>query len=97
MRVQVYLTQDEADALIAASRARQMGLSRFVRMLALANRPVPSAATMALAEELRRIGVNLNQIARQLNQFQIGELDRGWFADLISAVHEVRCRVLGDR
>lgn len=94
-RIQVYLTAAESEAIEKDASERQMGISRFIRMLALANRPIPSAEVMVLAEELRRIGVNLNQIARQLNQLRIGELEEAWFAELIGAVHETRCRVLG--
>lgn len=70
--VSTRVTETEYAAWVAAARGRQLG--RWVRgeMTArLAGRPpAPDAAlaTRELIAEVRRIGVNINQIARRLNE-----------------------------
>ena len=73
-RLTVRLRADEQQALQAAARARGVTPSTWVRALAVAHllrrpqwNPVEVDALRDLATELRRIGTNVNQVARALN------------------------------
>ncbi|MBI1358251.1 MAG: hypothetical protein GC160_28280 [Acidobacteria bacterium] len=64
-RLIVRLTDEERAAIRAAASDAGLGVSEFVRRAALDRRVVvrsQSAYGMALASQLRRIGVNLNQL-----------------------------------
>lgn len=68
--VGVRLTAGEAEALSAQARAARLSLGAYVRRRALGQRVRVVEERRLGAEELRelnRIGVNLNQVARQLN------------------------------
>ena len=66
----VRLTAGEAEALGEQARAARLSLGAYVRRRALGQRVRVLEERRLGAEEMRelnRIGVNLNQIARQLN------------------------------
>lgn len=68
--VGVRLTAGEAEALSEQARAARLSLGAYVRRRALGQRVrVLEERRLGAAElrELNRIGVNLNQVARQLN------------------------------
>lgn len=88
-RINVYLTDDELYEL--KRRAAGLKLPKYLRDLGL-SREAPiiniPEGNYALADELRRLGSNLNQIARQLNAvqtFDSSELKA--LADEIRATH----------
>lgn len=67
-RIEIAVNEEEYKALLA--RKTKARLAEWLRELALGQVPKPTAKTIdpALLFELNRIGVNLNQIARQCNQ-----------------------------
>ncbi|MCP1201114.1 plasmid mobilization relaxosome protein MobC [Notoacmeibacter sp. MSK16QG-6] len=72
--VKMRVTPEEYEAISAAAEAADMTLSAFVRSLSLEGagvRPMLTdedrAIMKLLAEDMRAIGVNLNQVARHLN------------------------------
>lgn len=88
-RVNVYFTDDELFEL--KQRAGGLKLPKYLRDLGL-SREAPiiniPVGNLELADELRRLGNNLNQIARQLNtvhSFDSDELKA--LADEIRATH----------
>jgi len=88
-RVNVYFTDDELFEL--KQRAGGLKLPKYLRDLGL-SREAPiiniPAGNYELADELRRLGSNLNQIARQLNAFQTFNSDElKTLADEIRATH----------
>jgi len=77
----VRVAEDELRQLRCRAAAAGMSLARYVVASALADSPPPaSAAERALRQRAifhaRKIGVNLNQIARQLNSGESVALDR---------------------
>ena len=66
----VRVTRAELTALQGQADAARLPVSEFVRQRLLSGRvvPPPSAIEASLISELNRIGVNLNQIARQVNR-----------------------------
>lgn len=88
-RVNVYLTDDELCEL--KRRAGGLKLPKYLRDLGL-SREAPiihiPAGNLELADELRRLGNNLNQIARQLNTVQSFDSEElKTLADEIRATH----------
>ena len=67
-RVEIRLTDDEYESLIA--RKTKSRLAEWLRQLALEQKPRPTLKTVdpKLLFQLNRIGVNLNQIAKQCNK-----------------------------
>lgn len=100
----VRLTDAEAIAVEAAAARRGVPPVLFIRSAALVaatgaggtttpdavDRVSPDAAEIARRAELRRIGVNLNQVVHHLHQ---GRNDREDLAALRSLVEEVRDQV----
>jgi hypothetical protein len=82
-KVTVQLAPSERQRLEAAAAKAGAGLSEYVRQLCLRRRsgvPVVAGTTQnpvakLLADELRAIGINLNQLARVANQ--TGALEHG--------------------
>lgn len=72
-QVHLRLTADEAARMRARSEASGLGLSAYIRRIALsggAPAPVADASELRpLYAELRRCGSNVNQIARALNTY----------------------------
>lgn len=71
-QVHLRLTADEAARMRARAEASGLSLSAYIRRSALDGAPPPAPAAgagelRALYTELRRIGNNLNQIARAMN------------------------------
>ena len=97
-RVTVRLKETERLALLAAARDRQTSPSVWLRCLAvvhLGRRPQwndPEVAELrAIFTELRRIGTNLNQVARALNvAVQSGEYPAGQGTAALEAADLVR-------
>lgn len=88
-RVNVYFTDDELFDL--KQRAAGLKLPKYLRDLGL-SREAPiiniPAGNFELADELRRLGNNLNQVARQLNAFHTFNSDElNALADEIRATH----------
>ncbi len=54
-------------------------------------KPLPSAELEELNRQLLHIGVNLNQIAQQVNA--IGLLDEAWYREQAQALHELRLQL----
>ena len=69
-RPAVRLTQAELTHLQSLAASARLPVSDYVRQRLLSGKvtPRPSADQASLLTELNRIGVNLNQIARQLNR-----------------------------
>lgn len=63
----IRLTAAERAELDAKAAAAGVTLSRLVRAAALRYRLPQAPVTVAMVRELQAIGINLNQIARQLN------------------------------
>jgi hypothetical protein len=99
--VTVRLRERERELLLAAAQARRMPVAAYLRSLAvvhLAGRPQWSAAEAeALRElggEVRRIGNNVNQIARALNvAVHKGEYPAGQGAEAKEAARLVRAEL----
>ena len=88
-RVHVLLTVAEKERVREAARRGGLSLSEYVRRRTL-GRPVTSRMDADAERQLRRIGVNLNQLARVANA--AGQVERG--ADLDLLVAEAR-RAIG--
>lgn len=82
-RLEIALSEDEYNALL--ERKTKARLAEWVREVALEQQPKqpPKAIDPALLFELNRIGVNLNQIARQCNSQKPS-------IDLLSVLAELR-------
>jgi hypothetical protein len=65
-RIQLRVTEREKDAFTAKAAAVGLGLSEYLRKAAL-DLGVVHKYDQAAAHQLRKIGVNLNQIAYHLN------------------------------
>ncbi|MBU8541745.1 MobC family plasmid mobilization relaxosome protein [Falsiroseomonas tokyonensis] len=99
--VTVRLREGERELLLAAARARGMPVAAYLRSLAvvhLAGRPQwgpeEAEALRELGGELRRIGNNVNQIARALNvAVQKGEYPAGQGAEAKEAARLVRAQL----
>lgn len=72
--VSVRLTEAEHATWVAAAAGRQLGRwvrgELFARLAGIPAAPAGGSADRALIAEVRRIGVNVNQIARRLNDGQ---------------------------
>lgn len=84
-RVHVLLTATEKARVREAARQGGLSISEYVRRRTL-GRAVTSRMDADAERQLRRIGVNLNQLARVANA--AGHLERG--ADLDALVTELR-------
>ena len=84
-RVHVLLTVGEKTRVREAARRGGLSISEYVRRRTL-GRPVTSRVDADVERQLRRIGVNLNQLARVANA--AGQVERG--ADLDALVGEIR-------
>lgn len=102
-RIMVRLTAPDAAGVYAA--AAGMGLSRAGWVAALVRRrvrgkpsfPRPDALTlMAIQVELRRVGVNINQIARAMNtavmEGRVLDTELAWIRELRA---EIRSHIVG--
>ena len=92
----VRLSDHEWDTLVARAAAAGQRPTAYVRDAALARtaRPSQVAAEVASAEErreLRRIGANLNQVARQLH----GWRGRAHVAALVPIIDELQRWIVG--
>jgi hypothetical protein len=95
----VRFTADEYAAVLAKASASGVSLSEFLRLAAL-NRPMPrkaaagpaSSTSFVIANELRRVGVNLNQIARLSH---MGIEHEGELQPLLADIREILARVHG--
>jgi len=73
LRVDIRLTKLEQDRLFQKATERGLTISDFIRLAVLDSKPVlkqtDSSREMFIKgrEELRKIGVNINQIAKQIN------------------------------
>ena len=88
-RVHMLLTVAEKARVREAARRGGLSISEYVRRRTL-GRPVTSRVDADAERQLRRIGVNLNQLARVANA--AGQVKRG--ADLDALVDEIR-RAIG--
>jgi len=94
----VRFTADEYAAVLAKASASGVSLSEFLRLAAL-NRPLPrkvaagpNSTAFVIANELRRVGVNLNQIARLSH---MGIEHEGDLLPLLADIREILARVHG--
>ena len=91
----VRLSAHEWETLVARAAAAGQRPTAFVRAAALTrSRPSRAAAEVASAEErreLRRIGANLNQVARQLH----GWRGRAHVADLVPVLAALQRWIVG--
>lgn len=96
LRLSFRCTDQEATRLKNAARRSHMSLSDFVRARVLKARksrsnngsaadPTEDTAARALAHQVHKVGVNLNQIARQMNTFQ-----KPPPAELDELLHQIR-------
>lgn len=105
-KIDVRFTQDERDAIVLQAKAFGVTPSAFVRAVALdaldgrgahvrrmvlAASAAPHPTLAAAVEQLRRVGVNLNQALRRRRT-----VDAELLRTVLDAVNEVRGR-LGDR
>ena len=94
--VGVRVSRPEWDTLVARAAAAGQRPSAYIRAAALARvRPAREAAEVASVEdrrELRRIGNNLNQVARQLHGWRTSSVVR----TLLSTLADLQQRI-GDR
>lgn len=73
LRVDIRLTKDEQSRLFQQATMRGLTVSDFIRLAVLDSKPVlkqvdsSRIAFIKGHEELRKIGVNINQIAKQIN------------------------------
>lgn len=95
LRLTVRLSAAEAASLAAAADALALTPSETVRRLVRAVAGLPLAAdgclapaVEALAEQLRRIGVNLNQIVRAMHEGRVGIED-----ELLAAIEQLMLAV----
>lgn len=87
----VRLLPVERDALLARASAAGLSLSEYLRLAGL-RRPLPSPArapaaantSFELVEQLRRVGVNLNQLTR------LSHIDAVHHAELAAALDDLR-------
>lgn len=70
--VLIRFTQDEKDILVKRAKKAELTLSSYIRRAAL-NQKYISKADIKTAFELRKIGVNLNQIAKHLNALPVDD------------------------
>lgn len=97
----IQLTPSERNELEEAARTRGASLSAYARELLFRRSAVTVSATRrnpeakALADELRAIGINLNQIARHANT--TGELaeQADKLYDALTALKAATARVIG--
>ena len=94
--VGVRVSRPEWDTLVARAAAAGQRPSAYIRAAALASsRPARAAAAIASVEErreLRRIGNNLNQVARKLHGWRTSSVVR----TLLSTLADLQQRI-GDR
>ena len=96
--VPVRLTPEERERLKAQAQPSGMSLSEFVRRAALKRRMPPSAAPEVNREtytQLCRIGNNLNQLMRAVNESRASGVDPGLLTELRGLVKEVGFQTLG--
>lgn len=73
LRVDIRLTPDEQARLFLQAKERGLSVSDLIRLAVLDSKPVlkqtdsSRAAFIKGQEELRKIGININQIAKQIN------------------------------
>ncbi len=79
-RLEVRLTADELERLHQQAKKANRSLSRLLVKSALENSKVLTVEELEevqqLRHEVRRVGINLNQIARSLNAWERGQGDQ---------------------
>ena len=92
-QLNIALQQSEVEALKSRAEARGMRLVDYARASLLTMRvasvgvALPSKLERLNLEQLKRIGNNLNQIARQLNG--LGQLVPGELTETLNAVRQI--------
>ena len=96
--VPIRMTTEERERLKEAAKPFSLSLSEFVRRAALKRR-MPVAAVAEVNREtyaqLCRIGNNLNQLVRAVNEGRIAQVDPKMLAELRTVVKEVGLQTLG--
>lgn len=99
-QLNIALHQSEVEALKARADARGMRLVDYARTNLLTMRAaqvgvvVPSKLERLNLEQLKRIGNNLNQIARQLNA--LGQMVPGELTETLNSVRQLLQSAAGD-
>ena len=92
------VTKEEREQIKINAKSRGISSSSFARAAALGKKmPGPLAPVINLKTwtELGRIGVNLNQIAKRLNESRDGSGLVDAVADLKNQVREIRNEIMG--
>ncbi|WP_226562508.1 plasmid mobilization protein [Salipiger thiooxidans] len=98
LRVAFRLSAPDAEALGARAKAAGLSVGAYARMMALrgkvqvVTRPEPD---FALLDQLRRIGVNLNQLARE--QHRRGGHDPDYLRSLCEQIETMLSQAQEDR
>lgn len=96
--VPIRVSPEERTQLMDAAKRFHVSLSEFVRRAALKLRMPPAAAPEVNREtyrELCRIGNNVNQLMRAVNEGRVGQVDPQILAELRNLVKEVGLQCLG--
>lgn len=90
-RIAVRVTARERNAIRKRAKASGLGVSAYIRRQALAEGRVPSVwdsgALSPLYAEMRRVGNNVNQLARSVNTFGPDAVPMG---AIVSAMESLR-------
>ena len=96
--IPIRVTSEERSLLKEAARAVNVSLSEFIRRLALKKRMPPVGVGKVNREtysELCRIGNNLNQLVRAVNEGRALGVDLNLLAGLRTCIKEIGFQTLG--
>ena len=96
--VPIRVSPEERLLLYGAAKRLHVSLSEFVRRAALKLRMPPAAAPEVNREtyrELCRIGNNVNQLMRAVNEGRVGQVDPILLGELRDLIKEVGLQCLG--
>lgn len=88
VQVTVAIRPRDHSSWVQEARARKMSLSRLIYIRARAAEPLPSTGALAIAKELGRIGVNLNQVVHLLHKDGINHENIAEVYGLVSQIQE---------
>jgi hypothetical protein len=94
--VELYLAENEREAIEAKAREAGLALSSFVRKAALGQKvatlPQPNAVKW---EQLARLSANVNQIARAANAGTVVSVDGDLLKEVATLVRHLRLDLVG--